>query len=109
MVKNCSWGTCNSDSRYPVRLINSEGKSVKFSSLPSLKKDKVRGEARIKACCRRDKFVCNKFTYNCVLHFIGNNEPTEGNPEPIPATMSRIKVRYILSFLRKLHEKLCGL
>ena len=76
MAKHCAWGTCNSDSRYPERLINSEGKCVQFYHFPSFKKEKIRREAWIRACCRGDNFVCTKHSYMCGLHFIGNNGPT---------------------------------
>ena len=76
MAKHCAWGTCNSDSRCLERLINSEGKCVQFYHFPSFKKEKIRREAWIKACCRGDNFVCTKHSYICGLNFIGNNGPT---------------------------------
>ena len=93
MVKRCAWGTCNSDTRYPERLVNKEGKSVRFYSFPPLKKQGERRKAWIRACCRGDHFICSKDSYICGLHFIGNNGPTEENPDPIPATANREKVR----------------
>ena len=93
MVKHCAWGTCKSDSRYLDRLINSERKSVKFHPFPSVKKEKVQREAWIRACCRRDNFVCTKHSYICGFHFVGNSGPTKEHPDPIPATASREKVR----------------
>ena len=88
MVKHCAWGTCNSDSRYPERLINSNGISVKFYHFPSFKHEKTRREAWTRACCRADNFVCTKHSYICGFHFVGGNGPTDENPDPIPATAS---------------------
>ena len=92
MVKHCEWGTCNSDSRYPERLINSDGICVKFYHFPSFKNEKMRREAWIRACCRADSFVCTKHSYICGFHFVGGNGPTDQNPDPVPATASREKV-----------------
>jgi hypothetical protein len=86
MVKRCAWGTCNSDTRYPERLSNKEGKSIRFYSFPSLKKQEERRKAWIRACCRGDHFVCTKDSYICGIHFVGSNGPTQDNPDPIPAT-----------------------
>ena len=38
MVKRCSWGTCESDSRYSERSKMEDGKIVSFHSFPSVKK-----------------------------------------------------------------------
>ena len=48
MVKRCAWGTCNSDTCYPERLSNKEGKSIRFYSFPSLKKQEERRKALIR-------------------------------------------------------------
>ena len=37
MVKRYAWGTCNTDSRYPERLVN-----VKFHRFPSVAEEKER-------------------------------------------------------------------
>lgn len=66
MVKQRAWGTCKSDSRHPERLINCEGKSVKFHRhFSSVKKDTVRREAWIRAYCRGNIFGCTKHFYIC--------------------------------------------
>ena len=44
--------TSNSDSRYPERLINSEGECVQFYHFQSFKKEKIQREAWIRACCQ---------------------------------------------------------
>ena len=93
MVKRCAYGTCKSDSRYPERLENKEeGFVVKFHCFPSEKKQKIRRQAWIRACCRGDGFVCKKDSYICGIHFIGGHGPTDDNPNPIPATASTEKV-----------------
>ena len=101
IVKNCAWGTCNSDWRYPERLINSNGKSVKFYHFPSLEKEKLRRKAWIKPCCWGNNFVCTKHSYICGFHFVCNNGPTDKHPDLIPATASREKVRQCMFALAK--------
>ncbi|CAB4043638.1 hypothetical protein AC249_AIPGENE23928, partial [Paramuricea clavata] len=91
MVKRCAWGTCNTDSRYPERLIK-DGIPVTFHPFPSERKFKKRRESWIRACCRADGFVCTKDSYVCSLHFVGKKGPTEKYPDPIPATASRDKI-----------------
>ncbi len=91
MVKRCAWGTCNTDSRYPERLIK-DGVPVTFHHFPSVTKFKERREAWIRACCRADTFVCSKDSYVCSLHFVGKKGPTEECLVPFPATASRDKV-----------------
>ena len=41
------------------------------------------------ACRRSDRFVCTKDSYIGSLHFVGENGPTDENPDPISATASR--------------------
>ena len=62
MVKRCAWGTCNTDSRYPERLIK-DGVPVTFHRFPSVTKFKEQRKAWIRACCRADTFVCSKDSY----------------------------------------------
>lgn len=97
MVKRCAWGTCNTDSRYPERLIR-DGIPVTFHHFPSEKEFKERRDTWIRACCRADTFVCSKDSYICSLHFVEKTGPTEKYPDPIPATATRDKVCYL--FLR---------
>ncbi|XP_062585057.1 uncharacterized protein LOC134255348 [Saccostrea cucullata] len=86
MVRRCVWGTCNSDERYPERLIG-----VRLIPFPQPKQDQEKCLRWIKACGRphhqlnvnnidgnRNKVVCSK-------HFIGENRPTQSYPDPIPA------------------------
>jgi hypothetical protein len=67
MVKLCAWGTCNSDYRYPERLVNEVGGTT----------------------CTKDGFICTKDSYVCSLHFVDKKGPTEEYPYPISATASR--------------------
>ena len=94
MVKRCAWGTCKTDSRYPERLIK-DGKVINFHPFPSEKKLKERGELWIRSCSRADDFKCTKDSYICSLHFVGENGPTDIDPNPVQATASREKVCYL--------------
>jgi hypothetical protein len=90
MVKRCAWGTCNTDSRYPERLVNEvEGTTVTFHHFPTEIRDKERRKTWIRACCRKDGFVCTKDSYVCSLHFVHKKGPTEEYTHPISATASR--------------------
>ena len=62
-----------------------------------LKKNKERRDAWIRACCRKDTFVCTKDSYICSLHFVEKTGPTDKFPDPIPATASRDKVCHLFS------------
>ena len=94
MVKRCAWGTCKTDSRYPERLIKG-GKVINFHPFPSEKKFKECRELWIRSCSRSDDFKCTKDSYICSLHFVGENGPTDKDPNPVPATASREKVCYL--------------
>ena len=94
VVKRCAWGTCRTDSRYPERLIK-VGKVINFHPFPSEKKFKERRELWIRSCSRADDFKCTKDSYICSLHFVGENGPTDVDPNPVPATASREKVCYL--------------
>ncbi|KAJ8298551.1 hypothetical protein KUTeg_023894 [Tegillarca granosa] len=65
MVKTCSWGTCNSDSRFPERIVD-----VRFIPFP---KPKTNWEK----CAR--------------WHFVKPDGPTEEYPDPVPADGSKVK------------------
>ena len=91
MVKRCAWGTCKTDSRYPERLIKG-GNIINFHPFPSEKKFKERRELWIRSCGWADDFKCTKDSYICSLHFVGENGPTDKDPNPVPATASREKV-----------------
>ena len=87
----CAWSTCKTDSRYPERLIKG-GKVINFHPFTSEKKFKERRELWIRSCSRADDFKCTKDSYICSLHFVGENGPTDKDPNPVPATASREKV-----------------
>ena len=94
IVKRCAWGTCKTDSRDPEWLIKG-GKVINFHPFPSEKKLKERRELWIRSCSRADDFKCTKDSYICSLHFVGENGPTDIDPNPVPATASREKVCYL--------------
>ncbi|KAJ8300724.1 hypothetical protein KUTeg_022243 [Tegillarca granosa] len=90
MVKTCSWGTCNSDSRFPERIVD-----VRFIPFPKPKTNWEKCARWVKACGRphsqlnvtnidRHKFVCSK-------HFVKPDGPTEEYPDPVPADGSKVK------------------
>ena len=91
VVKRCAWGICKTDSRYPERLIK-DGKVINFHLFPSEKKFKERRELWIRSCNRADDFKCTKHSYIFSLHFVGENGPTDIDPNPVQARASREKV-----------------
>ena len=93
MVKRCAWGTCKTDLHYLERLIK-DGKVINFHLFPSEKQFKERRELWIRSCNRADDFKCTKDSYICSLHFVGENGPTDMDPNPVPATASRENVCY---------------
>ena len=48
----------------------------------------------VHACGRRDFILSQikKDTYICSIHFVGENEPTGINPDPIMATSSKVLI-----------------
>ena len=56
---------------------------------------KERRELWIRSCSRPDDFKCTKDSYICSLHFVGENGPTDKDPNPVPATASREKICYL--------------
>ena len=92
--KRCAWGTCKTDSRYPERLIK-DGKVINFHPFPPEKKFKERRELWIRSCSRAEDFKCTRDSYICSLHFVGENGPTDKDPNPVPATACREKVCYL--------------
>ncbi|XP_052096605.1 uncharacterized protein LOC127731804 [Mytilus californianus] len=82
--KNCMYGVCKSDSRYPERLAE---KDVYFIPFPKPLRNRVKCERWIRACGRHDLNVekVTKYSYICSLHFVRGNGPTEEYPVPIPA------------------------
>ena len=96
--KRCAWGTCKTDSRYPERLIKG-GKVINFHPFPSENKFDERRELWIRSCSRADDFnIRGIATYICSLHFVGENGPTDKDPNPVPATASREKVCYLCEY-----------
>ena len=89
-IKRCSWGTCKNDSRYPERITkNSNGDRISFYHFPGPKRSAEKRKRWIDACRRGDAFNCTKDSYICSLHFVGENGPTQEDPDPISATASK--------------------
>lgn len=101
--KHCSWGKCNSDSRYPDRL--TEG--TFFIRFPRPKKitdnmtEWEKNQAKLKTeKAKRWQYLCgradftkleqiHKDTYICSLHFAEGVDPrTDLNAEPFLATLT---------------------
>lgn len=40
--------------------------------------------------------ICEKDTYICSLHFVGNAGPTSDHPDPIPATATKYEVNKLM-------------
>ena len=57
----------------------------KFNHLPGAVRQKERRQRWIRSCHRCDSFVCTKDSYVCSLRFVGENGPTEEDPDPISA------------------------
>ncbi|CAB4037576.1 zinc finger 554-like isoform X1 [Paramuricea clavata] len=91
MVKRCAWGTCNTDSRYPKRLIK-DGIPVTFHPFPSERKFKKRRESWIRACCRADGFVCTKDSYVCIVHILLERKGQQKNIL-IPFQRQQVEIR----------------
>ncbi|XP_050977915.1 uncharacterized protein LOC127172604 isoform X2 [Labeo rohita] len=88
MVKRCSYGTCNADSRYPDRLGNTQ-----FHPFPKPARNLEKCIKWIRLCGRPhqqlslDKLRNHstaKHIYVCSKHFI-DGRPTPAHPDPLPA------------------------
>jgi hypothetical protein len=96
-TKNCAYGECKNDSRYPERWErNRDKENIVFYHFPGPERQKDRRERWINACDREDIFVCTKDSYICSLHFIGENGQTKENPDPISVITSKEKVSKIV-------------
>ena len=71
---------------------NRNGDPVTFFHFPGQKRQTERRNRWILACSRGDSFNCTKDSYVCSLHFVGENGPTDENPDPISATASKDRV-----------------
>lgn len=114
-TKHCCWGKCNSDSRYADRL-PTDVFFIRFTKPGNIKEvmtnwEKQREGERtekckrwVHACGRRDfSKLCQvkKDTYICSLHFVGENGPTDDNPDPLIATLSEEQLKQKSSGKRK--------
>nr|XP_018666905.1 uncharacterized protein LOC108949341 [Ciona intestinalis] len=87
-MPHCSWGTCNSDSKYGAASknprINMVG--VRFFPIPKPKTQLEKCKIWIKACGRQNFGIENvtKNSYVCSKHFV-SGEPSSKYPNPISA------------------------
>ncbi|XP_048051502.1 uncharacterized protein LOC125271507 [Megalobrama amblycephala] len=88
MVKRCSYGTCNADSRYPERLGN-----IQFHPFPKPATNLEKCMKWIRLCgwphqqLSLDKLRNHstaKHIYVCSKHFV-DGRPTPAHPDPLPA------------------------
>ena len=104
-TKRCAWGTCKNDTRYPQRMVkNPNGDPVTFVHFPGQKRQAEKRKRWIDACRRGDSFVCTKDSYICSVHFVGENGPTNDNPDPISATASEEMVSYYKIVIYALYQ-----
>ena len=84
MGKRCSYGTCNSDSRYK-NSVHMEG--VVFIPFPKPNKNYKKCRIWVNDCGRKDFMIksVKRWSYICSKHFIGGAGPTPEHPDQIPA------------------------
>ena len=82
--KTCSWGQCNSDSRYAHKDYMN---GVNFVKFPNPKHDIEKCKRWVNACYRKKFNLSNvtRHSYICTKHFVGDNGPTEKHLDPINA------------------------
>lgn len=92
--RHCSYGLCNSDSRYKDRYYM---QGVFWIPFPKPKSKLRKCEKWVYACGRGNFGVENvkPWTYICSKHFVGGHGPTEENPDPVPATYTPEQVRNV--------------
>ena len=114
-MPTCSWGLCNSNSKYGPngKEPRADMENVKFFPFPKPKTKLLQCKAWIAACGRKDFTVENitKNSYVCSKHF-RDGMPTETHPNPYNATTAAItKKRKLPSYKmecdisRKYHGK----
>ena len=59
--------------------------SILFFTVESKGEKRERRQKWINACQRGDSLVCRKNSFICSLHFVGGNDPTLEDPDPISA------------------------
>ncbi|XP_074101900.1 uncharacterized protein LOC141529297 [Cotesia typhae] len=84
-TKHCAFANCTSDSRY-------KQDGVKFIPFIKPQVDRKKCLEWIHLSRRADLTIdgIKKHTYVCTKHFINSNGPTIENPNPLPATVSKI-------------------
>ena len=92
----CSWGLCNSDSRYGPngKRSREDMTNVKFYSFPKPKTNLEKCKQWIKACGRKYFTVDNitRSSYVCSKHFY-EGKPTEAYPNPYPADTPKLDLK----------------
>ena len=94
-TKHCCWGTCNSDSRFSDKLLESLKELLElgmklFKPFPKPSQGIERCQRWVNACCR-DDFTIDKITRNtyiCALHWHGQRGPTDEFPDPLKANFT---------------------
>ena len=83
----CSWGQCNSDSRYYTK--REDMKNIFLLAFPAKVRKREKCLQWIKACNRpHSQLNTDKLKdcdYICSKHFLGGNGPTENDPNPLIA------------------------
>ncbi|KAH3846034.1 uncharacterized protein LOC127873593 isoform X1 [Dreissena polymorpha] len=103
MVKRCQWGLCNSDSRYPARLVG----GIEFIPFPKPKRDYDKCKRWIKACGRpHEQLNVNTVNDNynmfvCSKHF-KEGKPTAQFPDPLPAVTLGHRLTKVKQPLKKI-------
>ena len=75
-------------------MTNRYGKLVRFIHFPGKKRNEAAARLWINACCRPgnqlslENLSYHHFIYS--LHWVGEDGPTELNPNPIPATITEV-------------------
>ncbi len=88
--KHCCYGICNNDSRKSDICLREGITFIQFPD-PSMEKSKAE---RWVAACRRENFTVasiTRWTFVCNKHFVDSSGPTKQNPDPVPATTSRVE------------------
>ena len=107
-TQHCSWGTCNSDSRYKLK---DHMQGVFFLRIPDPLVDLEKYNRWVHLCGRPDFTVKSKADFSkarwrrfiCSKHFVGGSGPTEMNPDPIPAHYTKEQVMSLFPSLSRSH------
>ena len=92
MVTTKRWHLKNDSRYFNTWVRNANGDLVKLFYFPGAVRQKERRQRWIRLCHRGDSFVCTKDSYVCSLHFVGENGPTEVDPDPISSVAIKERV-----------------